>query len=75
MIIAIWIIAICEIVRAVQNLMQLRMLRKDAGSRDNAYAEFIKSLKRTDREFVKGLLEEFDRQDADMRGDKECGTE
>ena len=71
MIIAIWIIAICEIVRAVQNIMQLSMLRKDTGSRDNAYAEFIKSLKRTDREFVKGLLEEFDRQDADMRGEED----
>lgn len=63
MIIALWIIAICEIIRAIQNLMQLRMLHQDTASRDNAYAEFVKSLKNTDREFVRQLLEEFDRQE------------
>lgn len=58
---ALWIIAICEAIRAVQNLLQLWMLKRDTGARDNAYAEFIKSLKQTDKEFVRGMLEEFER--------------
>ena len=58
--IAIWIIAICEIVRASQNAMQLRMIKHDTSNRDNAYAEFVKSLKATDKEFVEGLLREFE---------------
>ena len=62
MIIAIWIIAICEVIRIIQNMMQLTMLKRDTGARDNAYAEFVKSLNKTDREFVKDLLEEFDKQ-------------
>ena len=58
---ALWIIAICEAIRAVQNLLQLWMLKRDAGARDNAYAEFVKSLKQTDKEFVRQMLEEFER--------------
>ncbi len=58
---ALWIIAICEAIRAVQNLLQLRMLKRDTGARDNAYAQFIKSLKQTDKEFVRQMLEEFER--------------
>lgn len=63
MTIALWIIAVCEVVRAVQNYWQLRMLHHDTGARDNAYAEFIKSLKRTDKEFVRQILEEFEKQE------------
>ena len=60
MIVALWIIAVCEVIRAIQNMMQLAMLKHDTGARDNAYAEFVKSLNKTDREFVKDLLEEFE---------------
>ena len=60
MIIPLWIIAICEVIRAVQNLVQIKYIRQDTGARDNAYAEFVKSLKSTDREFVKRVLEEFE---------------
>lgn len=60
MIYAIWIIAICEVIRAIQNTMQIAMVKHDTGARDNAYAEFVKSLNKTDREFVKDLLEEFE---------------
>ena len=60
MIIAIWIIAIAEVIRVFQNHIQLRAIKHDASARDNAYAEFVKSLKQTDREFVKRMLEEFD---------------
>lgn len=58
---ALWIIAICEVIRAVQNLLQLWMLKRDTGARDNAYAEFVKSLKQTDKEFVVNMLKEFER--------------
>ena len=60
MTIALWIIAICEIIRLAQNMMQLMMLRHDTGERDNAYAEFVKSLKQTDAEFVHKLLKELE---------------
>ena len=58
--IALWIIAICEVVRAVQNALQLLSLKHDRSARDNAYAEFVKSLKMSDREYVRRLLEEFE---------------
>lgn len=63
MIVAIWIIAICEVVRAAQNMMQLMMAKHDVSQRDNAYSEFVKSLKETDRDFVKKMLKEFDSQE------------
>lgn len=63
MTIAIWIIAICEIIRAVQNAVQIMTIRHDTKGRDNAYAEFVKSLKQTDKEFVRSMLEEFKRQE------------
>ena len=62
---AIWIIAICEIIRAAQNMVQIMTIRHDTQGRDTAYAEFIKSLKQTDREFVRKMLEEFEKQDDD----------
>ena len=62
---ALWIIAICEVVRAAQNAVQLRAIRRDTGARDNAYAEFVKSLKMNDREFVKRMLEEFMNQEGE----------
>lgn len=58
---ALWIIAICEVLRMVQNALQLRMIRHDTGARDNAYAEFVKSLKTDDREMVKQLLDEYEK--------------
>lgn len=66
MTVALWIIAICEIVRALQNMLQLMAVKHDLSQRDNAYAEFVKSLKDTDREFVKKMLEEFEKQDGEQ---------
>ena len=60
MIIAIWIIAVCEVIRAIQNMIQISTIRHDTNSRDNAYSEFVKSLKMSDREFVERLLKEFE---------------
>ena len=57
---AIWIIAICEVIRAIQNMIQISTIKQDTSARDNAYAEFVKSLKMNDREFVKRVLKEFD---------------
>lgn len=61
--IAIWIIAICEIIRAAQNAIQLKAIKHDTGARDNAYAEFVKSLKMNDRQFVERMLKEFEKQE------------
>lgn len=59
MITAIWIIAICEVIRAAQNALQLLAIRDEKGMRENAYSEFVKSVKMSDREYVKRMLEEF----------------
>lgn len=61
--VAIWIIAVCEVVRAAQNFININAIRHDAKARDNAYAEFVKSLKVNDREFVKRMLQEFEAQE------------
>lgn len=58
---AIWIIAICEIIRALQNAFQLYMTHHDTGARDNAYKAFVESLKDDDRTMVRKLLEEYER--------------
>jgi hypothetical protein len=63
--IAIWIIAICEIIRAAQNAIQLKAIKRDTGARDNAYAEFVKSLKMNDMQFVERMLKEFERQEGE----------
>lgn len=60
--IALWIIAVCEVIRAAQNMVQIMTIRQDKGMRENAYAEFVKSLKATDREFVERMLNEFERE-------------
>ena len=59
---ALWIIAIVETIRMIEQTIQLRLIAKDTGARDNAYAEFVKSLKDTDEEFVENLLREFERE-------------
>lgn len=64
MTIALWIIAVCEVVRAVQNALQLILVKRDSSQRDNAYAEFIKSLKQDDRQFVRRMLEEYENKEA-----------
>jgi len=65
MIVALWIIAVCEIIRAVQNMLQISMMKHNSAKSDNAYAEFIKSLKDDDKEFVKKMLTEFQKNEAE----------
>ena len=71
---ALWIIAVCEVIRAVQNMLQIRMIRRNSARQDNAYAEFVKSLKDTDREFVRKMLAEFEEQDG-LKHYKDGSTE
>lgn len=59
--VALWIIAVCEIIRSLQNCVQIMTIRHDTSARDNAYAEFIKSLKASDREFVERMLQEIEK--------------
>lgn len=66
MTIALWIIAVVESIRMVEQSIQLRLIAKDSGARDNAYAEFIKSLKMNDREFVRRMLEEFEQTEREV---------
>ena len=65
MTVALWIIAACEIIRTIQIALQLFMIRQESSQRDNAYAEFIKSLKHDDRQFVRRMLEEFEKGEID----------
>jgi hypothetical protein len=60
MTIALWIIAAVETFRAVCQYKQLRLIERDTGSRDRVHEEFIKSLKESEQEFVRRMLEEFE---------------
>lgn len=62
---ALWIIAICEVIRAAQNFVQIMTIKHDTKGRDNAYTEFVKSLKQSDREFVRRMLDEFEKQEGE----------
>ena len=44
----------------IQNMIQISSIKRDTAARDNAYSEFVKSLKYSDREFVKRMLKEFE---------------
>ena len=62
--IAIWIIAICELIRLIQNSLQLLMMnyeRKNPQMK-RATDEFIKSLNKSDKEFVEDFLKELKEQ-------------
>ena len=63
MAIALWVIAVCEVIRILQNVFTIVGMRHDVSSRDNVYAEFIKSLHVSDKEFVRNMLEEFEKND------------
>ena len=63
--VAIWIIAVCEVIRMVQSGIQLLLLMHDTGARDDAYKAFVDSLKADDKEFVEKLLKEFEKENED----------
>lgn len=66
MTIAIWLIVIIEAVRAAQNFMQLMMARRQTRLNVRATDEFIQSLKKSDREFVREMLEAYERQESEV---------
>lgn len=66
MIIAIWIIAICEVIRAVQNIVPIVVQVRNSKNQENAYSEFIKSLKKSDKEFVADMIQEWQRQEGEQ---------
>ena len=57
MVTAISVIAICSVIRIIQNGIQLFMLLRDTSARDDAYTAFIESLKKDDKQIVKEFLE------------------
>lgn len=61
MIVALWIIAVCEIIRMLQNMVPVILSIKEARKKDNLYDEFIKSLRKDDREFVRDLLMDYEK--------------
>ena len=65
MIIAIWIIAICEVIRAIQNIVPIVVQIRNSKNQENAYTEFIKSLKKSDKEFVADMIQEWQRQEGE----------
>ena len=62
--IAIWIIAICEIIRAIQNIVPIINTIKNSKAQENAYSEFIKSLKKSDKEFMRDMIQEWAKSEA-----------
>jgi hypothetical protein len=67
MIIALWIIATCEVIRAIQNIVPIVVQVRNSKSQENAYSEFIKSLKKSDKEFVADMIQEWQRQEGEVR--------
>lgn len=70
MTIALWIIAICEVIRALQNMIQLVHVKKSEKREINAYNEFFKRMRQSDREFVKNMLEEYEKMEAENGNDR-----
>lgn len=71
MTIALWIIAICEVGRLLQNFVQIRSIQRNANGYDRACDEFVKSLNKTDVEILEAVLDEYHRRTAtaDERAD------
>lgn len=65
MTIALWVIAICEVIRALQNMVQLVYVKKSEKREINAYNDFFKRLKQSDREFVRNMLEEYEKAESE----------
>ena len=59
MTIALWIIAICSVIRIIQNSIQLSMLIGEKELRKDLNNEFIESLKKDNRQWAEDILNEF----------------
>lgn len=56
---ALYIIAICEVIRAIQNLVPMIATITERKSRVKLNNAFIDSLRQDNKEWVKSTLEEF----------------
>ena len=56
---ALWIIAVCSVIRIIQNGIQLSMLIGEREQRKRLNNEFIDSLKKDNREWAEDILSEF----------------
>lgn len=56
---AIWIIAICSVIRIIQNSIQLSMLIGEKEQRKNLNNEFIESLKKDNKAWVEDTLTQY----------------
>lgn len=65
MTIALWVIAVCEVIRALQNMVQLVHVKKSEKREINAYNEFFKRMRQSDREFVRNMLKEYERAESE----------
>lgn len=63
--IALWIIAIIEIIRMIQNTMQLMAIHREKDMRKNLNNQFIDSLKKDNKEFCEDLLKDFLKQEGE----------
>lgn len=59
MTIAIWIIAICETIRIIQNSIQLSVLLGEREMRKDLNNEFVDSLRKDNQEWTEDLLKVF----------------
>lgn len=59
---ALWIIAICEVLRMVQNCVQLIIQFANRDLQKNLNNQFIDSLKQDNREWVENILKEFEKE-------------
>lgn len=59
--IALWVIAICEVIRLIQNTLQLFMMSHSRNDlqMQRATDAFVESLKKTDQQLVEDVLEEL----------------
>lgn len=64
MIVALWIIAVCEVIRIVQNTITLIRMHDEKDMYKMACDEYVKSLHQSDDDFVKGLVKIISTSDA-----------
>lgn len=68
---AIWIIAICEAIRIMQNSIQLSVLLGEKEQRKRLNNEFIDSLKKDNMEWVESTLANFLEREKERSSDEE----
>ena len=61
---ALWIIAICEVLRMAQNCVQLIIQFSNRDLQKNLNNQFIDSLKQDNREWVENMLKQFEEENA-----------